>query len=59
MTDEQALKRIEKAIRQNTRAEYILGEVEAYLVRTASKQEEDFKGWLRRHLDKYRKGEKW
>jgi hypothetical protein len=48
---------LEKIIRQNTIAEYVLGEVEQHLEKRIE-IDNGFRFWFKRNLDKYRKGEK-
>jgi hypothetical protein len=51
------LKGLEKAVRQNEIAAYVLGEVEQHLAK-GIEIDNGFRFWFKRNLDKYRKGEK-
>jgi hypothetical protein len=57
MDYKQALKGLEKAVRQNEIAAYVLGEVEQHLAK-GIEIDNGFRFWFKRNLDKYRKGEK-
>jgi hypothetical protein len=57
MTDEIDMELLEKIIRQNKIAAYVLDEVEQHLEKRIE-IDGGFRFWFKRNLDRYRKGEK-
>ncbi len=53
----QVIKAVMKLGRQHGKADYILGEVHAYLIGNATRIEKEFFDWFMRHYEKYQKGD--